>query len=156
MEINRHMGAMDPETDLLTQNEPPRRNSQDENDMNSGSYEDSDSYVEELKASINDVEKEQLQIKENVSYISSKMQYHIDEVKDEILTLVNALKSDYSRDIKELRSYLQTLHDDVQASETSVDKIRKSQMSNQFVANLSLEVSAVRKKLNEVATNQKA
>lgn len=90
--------------------------------------------------------------------IPKKSEYLMDEVKKEILEAIVQIKSEYQSDIKELSSYMQTLHTDMQASETNVQQLRikaKNLSSQETVTNLSLEIGMMGRKIDELVSQMK-
>lgn len=80
-----------------------------------------------------------------------KVDYLIEETKKELNKRIDEQFSKSEGSTKELRGYIQTLHTEILQSVSIVKKLRDSKPpSNEMVANMTLEIAAIKRVVNEL------
>ena len=95
---------------------------------------------------------EQRDIMNSLMMMPKKAEYLVTEAKKELVKMMSKVKVEYESEMKELKSYMQTLHTDISASVYIVKQLsldEKRQTTKELVTNLSLDVSGLRKRIDE-------
>lgn len=83
--------------------------------------------------------------------IPKKTEYLVDEVKKELNNCLEDAKKENRSEIRELRDYIHALHKDVTAGLASIQKIKSQNSINQILATVTLELTAIKKSIEEVS-----
>ena len=87
--------------------------------------------------------------------LPQKTEYLFDELKKELnLTLENAKKENMSEN-RELRNYVLTLHKEVSSGLSSIQKIKSQNSMSQIMATVTLELTAIKKSIEELSKEKK-
>ena len=87
--------------------------------------------------------------------LPQKTEYLFDELKKELnLTLENAKKENMSEN-RELRNYVLTLHKEVSSGLSSIQKIKSQNSMSQIMATVTLELTAIKKSIEELSKENK-
>ena len=87
--------------------------------------------------------------------LPKKTEYLFDELKKELnLTLENSKKENMSEN-RELHDYVLTLHKEVSSGLSSIQKIKSQNSMSQIMATVTLELTAIKKSIEEVSKENK-
>ena len=90
----------------------------------------------------------------SIMMMPKKVEYLVEEAKKDLVARIAHVASESQGNVKELRDYTQTLHSEILQSVAIVKKIKDSKPpSSEMVANLSLEVAEVRRKVEILSKN---
>ena len=113
--------------------------------------------MNEVKSQLSQVEKEmkeQRELMNSIMMMPKKVEYLVEEAKKDLVARIANVASESQGNVKELRDYIQTLHSEILQSVAIVKKIKDSKpLSSEMVANLSLEVAEVRRKVEILSKN---
>ena len=145
--------GLDPERELLEGNDIENGDEVYNGEHEDREYSSDDSMINELKGQLEELQKEMTEQKEimnSLMMIPKKTEYLIYEVKKELTQTLQDSKKESLSEIKELRDYIHTLHTEVSSGVSSIKKMKEQKPSNQMMADLSLELTAIKKSIEDL------